>query len=819
MSVNLREYQINDMENVRKAFREGYRSVLLVAPTGSGKTTTASAIIRGAMQKGKRITFLAHRRELVNQCSKRLDQLDVPHGVVMRGHWRNRPHEKVQVCSIQTLLRREAHDTDLYFIDEAHRALGNSYLEILKRSKDAKLIGLTATPIRTDGRGLGHLFDHIVPSLTPADLTEMGFLVPARVYAPSKPDLTGVHRQAGDYNQKELAERADTVKLIGDIVEHWHRLANGLSTVCFATSIKHSEHIVARFKAAGVPAEHIDGNTPVRDREAVLARVERGETLVVSNVGVWTEGVDVPCMTCAILARPTQSLALYLQMCVDSETEILAIDGWKSIGQINRDSLVASWDKSNRKIEWVRPDDVVFRPLADGERMFEARGQHLDIRVTGDHSMVYQCQSPTSKTWHTKTARECSEMRGTLRIPVTGSEYAPGVGLTDPELQFLGWFLSDGTLNRKNKAISISQSSDSPYIPELEECLRLCGFKYGKYLIKRSQHPGFKNGKDIYQFNISYGDPRGTGKHLRGWRDLEPFIDKNLSAALEQVNESQLGVLLAALNLGDGHKGKVVGYTPRTMRITAGNNKIFADRMQSLCIRRGFRCNVSTYTYNKSPLYTLHISKSKDSTVAGVGVADSNKRTRLLPAVAVAGEAVWCVATKHQTIITRRNGKVAILGNCGRILRPFEGKSEAIILDHAGCTLEHGFVTDDREWSLDGEVRSGKKGNDSGPAVRICLECYMAFPAASRTCPDCGWEYVPPQVNLVEGDGQLQEINETYKIRKLSKNAQIAYCQKIAEFMQYKPGWVYMQMKRIRGGEEPDIPDRARMLYDLQASA
>jgi superfamily II DNA or RNA helicase len=160
---------------------------------------------------------------------------------------------------------------------------------------------------------LGEIFTAMVSISTIGELVERGFLVTPRVFAPSKPELRGVHIKRGDYDSDELAERCDQRKLIGDIVEHWQRLAAGRPTIGFAVNVKHSQHLTAAFVAAGVRAEHLDGTTPMDTREGILRRLADGETQVVFNVGVLTEGSDIPPVSAIISARPTKSLGLMIQ--------------------------------------------------------------------------------------------------------------------------------------------------------------------------------------------------------------------------------------------------------------------------------------------------------------------------------------------------------------------------------------------------------------------------------------------------------------------------------------------------------------------------
>jgi DNA repair protein RadD len=173
---------------------------------------------------------------------------------------------------------------------------------------------LTATPCRGDGRGLGNVFDVLIEAATVSDLIGAKHLVPTKVFAPVSPDLTGVRVERGDYVEKQLAERMNTAKLVGDIIEHWHRLGERRRTVVFAVDVAHSVHIRDEFRRSNVLAEHIDGKTPVEERDAILAKLAVGKIEIVTNCQVLTEGWDCPEVSCIVLARPTKSLGLYRLM-------------------------------------------------------------------------------------------------------------------------------------------------------------------------------------------------------------------------------------------------------------------------------------------------------------------------------------------------------------------------------------------------------------------------------------------------------------------------------------------------------------------------
>jgi DNA repair protein RadD len=203
---------------------------------------------------------------------------------------------------------------DLLVVDEAHHARAETYQRLLAAYPNAVILGLTATPCRGDGRGLGNIFEVLIECPSVAELIGGKYLVETRPYAPVRPDLTGVHIRRGDYVENELAARMNTAKLVGDVVAHWLRLAERRSTVVFAVDVAHSVHLRNEFRRAGVLAEHLDGSTPIEERDRILAQLASGTIDVVTNCMVLTEGWDQPRVSCLVLARPTKSLGLYRQM-------------------------------------------------------------------------------------------------------------------------------------------------------------------------------------------------------------------------------------------------------------------------------------------------------------------------------------------------------------------------------------------------------------------------------------------------------------------------------------------------------------------------
>lgn len=313
--MELRPYQVEAVEAARGEMRGGKKRVLIVCPTGGGKTVIASDIIRRASEKGSRILFLAHRRELIAQTCDKLNRFGVRHGVIMAGERMALQHP-VQVASIQTLAKRREslRHVDVIFFDEAHHASAGTYQDVLEWYPQARVVGLTATPWRLDGRGLGDVFDGHTIVRTPKQLRDEGHLVAVGGWEYEAIDTSQARVKGGDFVAADLSAAATSGRVVGDVVEEWKRYAAGRRTVVFAVSIEASQRMVLEFRREGLPAEHVDGTMPPAERDAIIARLRSGQTLIVSNCNVLTEGFDCPELEVCVLARPTLSTSLYLQM-------------------------------------------------------------------------------------------------------------------------------------------------------------------------------------------------------------------------------------------------------------------------------------------------------------------------------------------------------------------------------------------------------------------------------------------------------------------------------------------------------------------------
>ncbi len=289
-----------------------HRQILAVSPTGSGKTSLFTKMIE---QSTAPALILVHRRELATQAANRLREFGVDFGFIMAGA-PSRPSARVQIATVGSILRRRKPPAALVVCDEAHLSTAEkSWKEVLSAYPTAKILGVTATPWRLGGQPLKTAYEDSIVVATPNELRALGNLCAYNGFSYKAPDLSGVKITGGDYNQKQSGAAMREPTLVANIVEKWLAHASHLSTVVFAVTVEHSQALTKQFQAAGVRAEHLDGAMSLDQRRAILARVESGATQVLCNVGVCVEGLDIPRLKCCILARPTKSLARFLQMC------------------------------------------------------------------------------------------------------------------------------------------------------------------------------------------------------------------------------------------------------------------------------------------------------------------------------------------------------------------------------------------------------------------------------------------------------------------------------------------------------------------------
>jgi len=311
--IDLRPYQNDLVDNIRSAFTRS-RRVLAVAPTGAGKTVVFSYITKHAEAKGNSIIVTAHRSEIVDQISASLTRFGVTHGRIQPK--RAMILANCHVAMVQTLGNRldKIPAPRLLVVDEAHHAVSPTYTRILEAWPNTKVLGVTATPKRLDGRGLGKWFDEMVLGPTPGELIKGGFLARYQYLAPpSDLDLSSVKSRAGDFAIDAIAEAVEKSTIMGDMVEHYRQYLDGKPAIAFCVTVAHAELVAQKFRDAGYRAASVDGTMDKETRAERMASIGDGRLHVLTSCELISEGVDIPVVSGAILLRPTQSLAMDLQ--------------------------------------------------------------------------------------------------------------------------------------------------------------------------------------------------------------------------------------------------------------------------------------------------------------------------------------------------------------------------------------------------------------------------------------------------------------------------------------------------------------------------
>lgn len=313
--IDLRLYQQQLVNEIRGQYQLGRKSVLAVLSTGGGKTYIFSHIAQSAARKGNRVCILVHRAELLDQASRSLTAMGVKHGRIQANRSMDLSYA-VQVASVQTLARR-LHKLprdffQLLVVDEAHHTNAGQWVAVLQHFDKAHTLGVTATPARGDGRGLGEWYQSMVLGPSAAWLTDNGYLANARVLAPPGFDASGLRKRMGDFDTKQAEERVGTI--MGDCVSHYRKHLAGQTAIAFCCSVAHAEAVAALFTINGIAAASIDGTMSAEQRSDLLQALGTGRIKVLTSCSLIGEGVDVPSVGGCILLRPTQSVSLHLQM-------------------------------------------------------------------------------------------------------------------------------------------------------------------------------------------------------------------------------------------------------------------------------------------------------------------------------------------------------------------------------------------------------------------------------------------------------------------------------------------------------------------------
>lgn len=388
--MKLRPYQEELLESIRSAYSSGLKSVCAVAPTGAGKSLCFAEISKHAGARGRSTCIIVHRDTLLRQAAEKLDAFRIPYGIIAAGY--SRSNDTIQIASAQSLVRRlDHHNFDFLIFDEAHLSAANTWKKFTERWPEAHVLGFTATPVLSSGRGLDSVFQSLVLGPTIGSLVADGYLCSPVTYGPvKKVDLSSVKTRAGDYDLADLERVVDTPKITGDALSEVQKICPNVPTMIFCVSIHHSKEVAATFSAAGLKAESVDGTMDrdiIRDRIAALSD---GRIQYLASCDLLGVGFDAPAVTCAISLRPTQSLGLYIQQAGRALRPIYA----PGFDLNTREGRLAAIAASSKPVA-ILADHVgnfIRHGLVDDEREWTLEGKKKRVGKGGANIPVKQCR-------------------------------------------------------------------------------------------------------------------------------------------------------------------------------------------------------------------------------------------------------------------------------------------------------------------------------------------------------------------------------------------------------------------------------------------
>ena len=302
ISIKLREYQTELINNIRASVREGHRAIVSVLGCGGGKSVIQAEISRSATAKRNRVLFLVHRQELCQQISNTFSAQGVD----------------MALCSVSMVQTVSRHldrilTPQLIITDEAHHSTANTYTKIYQAFPNALLLGFTATPCRLNSGGLGEVFDDLITSVSTQWLIENKYLSPYKYYSIPLADTEKLHIRAGEFKAEEVSALIENEAVYSGAVEQYLKLASGKKAIVYCPSVKASKETAEEFNRNGIRAAHLDGTSSKEEREKVIESFRAGKYYILSNADLFSEGFDDKDIECTILLRPTMSLTVFIQ--------------------------------------------------------------------------------------------------------------------------------------------------------------------------------------------------------------------------------------------------------------------------------------------------------------------------------------------------------------------------------------------------------------------------------------------------------------------------------------------------------------------------
>lgn len=316
MGLELREHQSSCIDQLRDGFKKGHRCQLLYAPTGFGKTEVAIYLMKATADNWKKAAMILDRIILIDQTSLRLTKYRIDHGVLQSNHWKNDKTKKIQICSSQTIERRNSLlDVDLIVVDECHIAR-KKITDIIQNNPQIKVIGLTATPFT---KGLGSIYSNVVCASTTEFLVNNKWLAPLRVFIAKEIDMTGVTKVMGEWSEAEVTKRG--MQITGDIVAEWEKktyevFGKPRKTIVFCAGVAHGQDLVEQFARKGYNFISVSYKDDSEYKQQVIEDFSKPDTEINGLIAtdILTRGFDVPDVMIGVSARPfSKSLSSHIQ--------------------------------------------------------------------------------------------------------------------------------------------------------------------------------------------------------------------------------------------------------------------------------------------------------------------------------------------------------------------------------------------------------------------------------------------------------------------------------------------------------------------------
>lgn len=772
--IVLRPRQEKAVSDIRGAFKAGYVAPLLRASTGFGKSAAAIYMIQSALGKGQKVWFLAHLKELLNDCASRLHEAGIPYGDIRSGFDGDRS-KAVQVVSVQTAARRldRLEKPTLIIVDEAHLAVASTYISIFEwahagpkfyRPGGAWLLLLTATPKRLSGEPMGEVADHIVETCSTQELIDEKLLAPIRYYAPMGPDMSGARTLAGEFNQSDVAGIMDKPSITGNAVTEYKKVAHGRPAVAFCVNIKHAENVAAEFRAAGYRAIAVSGESDTVERDAALRGLRDGQLDVVCNCALWVAGVDAPSIACIIMLAPTQSLTKYLQSigrglrmhpgkdcCISRDSEILTNKGLVKIQDVTLDHLV--WDG----LEFVQHSGSICKGV---QLVIEYDG----IIATPDHLVM------TLHGW--MPIDQAAKRR--IRIVKTGSGRGK-IRFPYDHFKKDGWFHIQssgrspvrGVLTYTNEPVSqFAKKAGNKGVPKLQRKEAVIRSE-----VALSKMPGTK--RSLYK-----PKPHGI-RPIRRTGGKVQFSNPLACGPLDS-RESRRAKQGFANRPDRQQRGLRAGKYPM------GNARQKPEQYASFGRFKPRKVSIFQSELSSNPL--CGSDASSVDTKRPDGRADRGEVE--FPIVQTERE-VWDIHNAGPLHRFTANGR--LVHNC-------------VILDHAGNLARHGDPTQPRTWSL---AAGGKPKAEAGASpVKVCPSCFATVYSGATDC-SCGHHFEPKARELLKVDGDLAEV-------VLGGGGGAAAGQS-APVVNFKTENELLRAFKARGTRRPEL--RARAAYKAQMIA